>query len=48
MTSLPLKGFRNQAIDSINNWLKTPAKSAAKIKEIIKMLHSASLMLVPI
>ncbi|KAF4631128.1 hypothetical protein G7Y89_g7014 [Cudoniella acicularis] len=45
LTSLPSKGFRDQAIDSLNIWLKVPAKSAKTIKSVIKMLHSASLML---
>lgn len=45
---MPSKGFRDQAVDSINNWLKTPAKATKKIKEIINMLHTASLMLVPL
>ncbi|RHZ64856.1 hypothetical protein CDV55_102057 [Aspergillus turcosus] len=45
LTSLPSKGFRDQAIDSLNTWLKVPSKSAKTIKAVIKMLHSASLML---
>ncbi|KAJ9306175.1 hypothetical protein DTO217A2_4291 [Paecilomyces variotii] len=45
LTSLPSKGFRDQAIDSLNTWLKVPSASARTIKSIIKMLHSASLML---
>ncbi|EER24921.1 polyprenyl synthetase, putative [Coccidioides posadasii C735 delta SOWgp] len=45
LTSLPSKGFRDQAIDSLNTWLKVPQKSAKMIKSIVKMLHSASLML---
>ncbi|KAJ5159723.1 geranylgeranyl pyrophosphate synthase [Penicillium canariense] len=45
LTSLPSKGFRDQAIDSLNTWLKVPSTSARTIKNIIKMLHSASLML---
>ncbi|KAI4197918.1 MAG: hypothetical protein LQ350_005621 [Teloschistes chrysophthalmus] len=45
LSSLPSKGFRDQAIDSLNQWLKVPAKSSKMIKEVIKMLHSASLML---
>ncbi|KAL8663898.1 MAG: hypothetical protein Q9202_003447 [Teloschistes flavicans] len=45
LTSLPSKGFRDQAIDSLNQWLKVPAKSGKMIKNVIKMLHSASLML---
>ncbi|KAL8972381.1 MAG: hypothetical protein Q9183_000583 [Haloplaca sp. 2 TL-2023] len=44
LTSLPSKGFRDQAIDSLNTWLKVPTKSANMIKKVIKMLHSASLM----
>ncbi|GAB7349558.1 hypothetical protein MBLNU459_g0254t1 [Dothideomycetes sp. NU459] len=45
ITSLPSKGFRDQAIDSLNTWLGVPSKSAELIKTIVKMLHSASLML---
>ncbi|KAL8929201.1 MAG: hypothetical protein Q9208_001284 [Pyrenodesmia sp. 3 TL-2023] len=45
LTSLPSKGFRDQAIDSLNTWLKVPTKSAKMIKKVVKMLHSASLML---
>lgn len=44
LTSLPSKGFRDQAIDSLNQWLKVPPKSGKMIKNVIKMLHSASLM----
>ena len=46
LTSLPSKGFREQAIDSLNTWLKVPLESANVIKNIVKMLHSASLMCV--
>ncbi|KAL2830451.1 Ophiobolin F synthase [Aspergillus cavernicola] len=45
LTSLPSKGFRDQAIDSLNTWLRVPPKSTKMIKDVIKMLHSASLML---
>ncbi|KAL2802056.1 Ophiobolin F synthase [Aspergillus granulosus] len=45
LTSLPSKGFRDQAIDSLNTWLRVPPESTKMIKEIIRMLHSASLML---
>ncbi|KAI0448819.1 geranylgeranyl pyrophosphate synthase [Xylaria acuta] len=45
LTSLPSKGFRDQAVDSLNTWLKVPSKTAQKIKEVVKMLHNASLML---
>ncbi|PGH21525.1 hypothetical protein AJ80_03193 [Polytolypa hystricis UAMH7299] len=45
LTSLPSKGFRNQAIDSINKWLNVPPRSVKMIKDVVKMLHSASLML---
>ncbi|KAL9609842.1 MAG: hypothetical protein Q9167_005409 [Letrouitia subvulpina] len=45
IVSLPSKGFRDQAIDSLNTWLKVPAKSTKMIKDVVKMLHSASLML---
>ncbi|GAW23081.1 hypothetical protein ANO14919_126310 [Xylariales sp. No.14919] len=45
LNSLPSKGFRDQAIDSLNTWLKVPSKTAQKIKNVVKMLHNASLML---
>ncbi|KAK2767552.1 hypothetical protein FQN54_003710 [Arachnomyces sp. PD_36] len=45
LTSLPSKGIRNQAIDAINVWLGVPTKSASIIKDVVQMLHSASLML---
>ncbi|EMD69041.1 hypothetical protein COCSADRAFT_130354 [Bipolaris sorokiniana ND90Pr] len=45
ITSMPSNGFRDQAVDSINKWLKTPPKATQKIKEIINILHTASLML---
>ncbi|KAL3448111.1 Ophiobolin F synthase [Aspergillus insuetus] len=45
LTSLPSKGFRDQAIDSLNTWLRVPTKTTKMIKDVIKMLHSASLML---
>jgi ophiobolin F synthase len=44
LTSLPSKGFRDQAIDSLNTWLRVPTKTTKMIKDVIKMLHSASLM----
>jgi ophiobolin F synthase len=44
LDSLPSKGFRDQAIDSLNKWLKVSPKSAKQIKEVVKMLHGSSLM----
>lgn len=44
LNSLPSKGFRDQAIDSLNTWLKVPRETASKIKEVVKLLHNASLM----
>lgn len=46
LSSLPSKGVRDQAIDSLNTWLKVPPKSAKMIKNVVKMLHGASLMYV--
>jgi ophiobolin F synthase len=46
VVSLPSKGFRDQAIDSINTWLKVPLKTTKIIKMIIGMLHNSSLMYV--
>ncbi|KAJ8113439.1 hypothetical protein OPT61_g4437 [Boeremia exigua] len=45
LISLPGKGFRDLIIDALNTWLQVPLKSTNKIKTIVKMLHSASLML---
>lgn len=45
LTSLPSKGFRDQAIEALNQWFQVPNSTTKQIKEIIKMLHSASLML---
>lgn len=45
LRSLPSKGIRDQAIDALNKWLAVPARSTARIKSIIQMLHGASLML---
>jgi ophiobolin F synthase len=44
VTSLPSKGFREQAIESINKWLQVTPKSVDTIKETVRMLHNASLM----
>ncbi|KAI8623120.1 geranylgeranyl pyrophosphate synthase [Xylariaceae sp. FL1651] len=45
ISSLPSKGMRDQAIDSLNTWLKVPPTVTKMIKNIVKMLHNASLML---
>ncbi|KAK1569394.1 isoprenoid synthase domain-containing protein [Colletotrichum navitas] len=45
VTSLPSKGFREKAIESINKWLRVPPKSVDAIQEVVRMLHNASLML---
>ncbi|KAL4746600.1 hypothetical protein BDW72DRAFT_207213 [Aspergillus terricola var. indicus] len=43
--SLPSKSTRDKFIDSLNLWLQVPARSFDRIKDIIHMLHNASLML---
>ncbi|KAL4914351.1 putative geranylgeranyl diphosphate synthase [Aspergillus aurantiobrunneus] len=45
ITALPSKGLREQAIDALNGWFKVPAEKLNIIKEIITILHNASLML---
>ncbi|KAL4956126.1 isoprenoid synthase domain-containing protein [Aspergillus filifer] len=45
VNSLPSKGMRNRLIDALNVWLKVPSKSLETIKNIVQMLHNASLML---
>ncbi|KAI3326695.1 geranylgeranyl pyrophosphate synthase [Xylariaceae sp. AK1471] len=45
ISSLPSKGMRDQAIDSLNTWLKVPPRTTKLIRNIVKMLHNASLML---
>lgn len=44
LTSLPGKGVRDQTIDALNVWLQVPIKSTLKIRNVVKMLHGASLM----
>ena len=42
--SLPSKGVRNSAIDGLETWYQVPEKSLATIRDIVSMLHNASLM----
>ncbi|KAL4815396.1 isoprenoid synthase domain-containing protein [Aspergillus spinulosporus] len=43
--SLPSKNTRDKFMDSLNCWLQVPASSYERVKNIINMLHNASLML---
>ncbi|KAF4984888.1 hypothetical protein FZEAL_41 [Fusarium zealandicum] len=41
---MPSKGVRNAVIDGLEVWYQVPEKSLAVIRDIIDLLHSASLM----
>ncbi|KAH6844759.1 putative geranylgeranyl diphosphate synthase [Chaetomium sp. MPI-CAGE-AT-0009] len=45
LSSLPSKGTREKAIDALNVWFQVPADKLERIKQVTKILHSASLML---
>ncbi|KAI1175872.1 isoprenoid synthase domain-containing protein [Nemania sp. FL0916] len=45
ITSLPSKGVRNAMIDGLETWYNVPEESLAAIRDIIGLLHNASLML---
>ena len=45
INSLPSKGARDAFIDALNVWLPVPQDVVDRIKETIRMLHNASLML---
>lgn len=42
---MPSKGVRDALADALNLWLKVPSDVLQQIKHIIRLLHSASLML---
>jgi len=42
---LPAKGVRNKLADALNVWLRVPENDFNRIKNIIHVLHNASLML---
>jgi hypothetical protein len=44
LSSLPSKGIRDRAIDALNCWLNLPNTYIVTVKEIITILHNASLM----
>lgn len=43
---MPSKGCRERFIDGLNAWLGVAAPVVADIKDVINMLHNASLMYV--
>lgn len=45
---MPSKGVRNAVIDGLEVWYQVPEKSLAVIREIVNLLHSSSLMYVPL
>ena len=47
MRSLPSKGIRELLIDGLNVWLQVPELNLQKIRKIILMLHTSSLMYHP-
>lgn len=46
--SMPSKGVREKLIDSLNIWFQIPEESLKIIKDIVGLLHTASLMCVPL
>ncbi|EKG20455.1 Polyprenyl synthetase [Macrophomina phaseolina MS6] len=44
LESLPSKGFREAIIDGMNGWLNLPARSVSIIKDVVKHIHTASLL----
>ncbi|XXH01034.1 hypothetical protein Hte_007385 [Hypoxylon texense] len=42
---MPSKGVRNAVIDGLEVWYHVPERSLSVIREIVKLLHSSSLML---
>lgn len=44
---MPSKGVRNAVIDGLEVWYHVPERSLAVIRDIVKLLHSSSLMYVP-
>jgi hypothetical protein len=41
---MPAKGFRDKLADALNVWFKLPKNRLNQIKEMINLLHAASLM----
>lgn len=46
LLSIPGKDIRGKLIDAFNEWLQVPREKLAIIKDIIDMLHTASLLFV--
>lgn len=44
LQSLPSKRFRDMASDALNVWLQVPEQALTEGRDIIKYLHSSSLM----
>ncbi|KAK4101104.1 terpenoid synthase [Parathielavia hyrcaniae] len=45
LDSLPAKGIRDIAIDALNLWFKVSPAEVTVVKEVVNLLHGASLML---
>ncbi|KAI1771877.1 isoprenoid synthase domain-containing protein [Hypoxylon cercidicola] len=45
LETMPSKGVRNALIDGLEVWYHVPEKSLAVIRDVVKLLHSSSLML---
>jgi Geranylgeranyl pyrophosphate synthase len=45
LDSLPSKGIRDTAIDSLNFWFEIPIEQVTRVKKIVNLLHGASLLM---
>lgn len=44
LESLPSKGFREAIVDGMDGWLHLPTRSISTIKDVVKHVHTASLL----
>lgn len=44
LLSLPGKDIRGKLIDALNEWFRVPEDKLSTIKEIVVILHTASLL----
>lgn len=44
LESLPSKGFREAIVDGMDGWLHLPTRSITTIKDVVKHVHTASLL----
>jgi hypothetical protein len=44
LESLPSKGFREAIVDGMDGWLHLPKRSISTIKDVVKHVHTASLL----